>query len=192
MDPFDPWVKGAASLYTKEFFTLVKDRLNDGGVVTVFVQLYESNKEAVKSEVATFLQAFPDGLIFGNTNFGAGYDVVLVGQKTPGPIDVDAIQARLDSPEYAPVAASLAQIGFHSAVDLLGTYAARGDQLRGWLSDAQLNLDKNLRLQYLAGFGLNLYEQAAIYSDMIQNRKFPDGLFTGSPATLEALRARVQ
>ena len=191
-DPFDPWVKGAASLYTKEFFDLVRSKLNDGGVVTVFVQLYESNTEAVKSEVGTFLEAFPQGLIFGNTNYGAGYDVVLVGQRTPGPIDVDAIQARLESPQYAQVAQSLAEIGFHSAIDLLSTFAAKADQLRPWLADAQINRDKNLRLQYLAGFGLNLYEQAAIYAEMIQSRKYPDGVFTGSPATLDALRARIQ
>ncbi|HKS05786.1 MAG TPA: fused MFS/spermidine synthase [Gemmatimonadaceae bacterium] len=191
-DPFDPWVKGAASLYTKEFFQLIKDKLNAGGVVTVFVQLYESHPAAVKSEVATFLEVFPEGLIFGNTHYGAGYDVVLVGQKTPGPIDVDAIQARLETPEYGPVAFSLSQIGFNSAVDLLSTYAARKDQLADYLSDAQLNLDKNLRLQYLAGFGLNYYEQAAIYSDMIRARQFPEGLFKGSPEKIAELRARIQ
>ena len=51
-------------LYSREFFETVKKRLNPGGVVTLFVQLYESNTEAVKSEVATFLEAFPerDGL----------------------------------------------------------------------------------------------------------------------------------
>ena len=30
-------------LYTKEFFEVVKAHLNPGGVVTLFVQLYESN-----------------------------------------------------------------------------------------------------------------------------------------------------
>src|SRR5437764_7272656 len=47
-DPLDPWVKGAAMLYTVEFFQMAKDHLNDGGVVTLFVQLYESNMAAVK------------------------------------------------------------------------------------------------------------------------------------------------
>lgn len=191
-DPFDPWVKGAAGLYSAEFFQLIKDRLNDGGVVTVFVQLYESNVDAVKSEVGTFLEVFPEGLVFGNTFNDQGYDVVLVGQKTPGPIDVDAIQARLESPEYAPVAKSLAEIGFFSAVDLVSTFAARGEQLKPWLADVQINRDKNLRLQYLAGFSLNMYDQAGIYSQMIQSRRYPEGLFTGSPATIEQLRARIQ
>jgi len=38
-DPLDPWVKGAAMLYTREFFELVKRKLNAGGAVTLFVQL---------------------------------------------------------------------------------------------------------------------------------------------------------
>src|SRR4051812_46315529 len=41
-DPLDPWVKGAAMLYTEEFFELAKSRLNPGGAITLFVQLYES------------------------------------------------------------------------------------------------------------------------------------------------------
>ena len=41
-DPIHPWVKGAATLYTKEYFELVKQHLNPGGVVTQWVPLYES------------------------------------------------------------------------------------------------------------------------------------------------------
>src|SRR6185436_647839 len=90
-DPLDPWVKGAAMLYTQEFFEMAKQHLNPGGVYTLFVQLYESNTEAVKSEIATFLEAFPNGVVWGNTNEGKGYDLVLMGQAEPSKIDVDAI-----------------------------------------------------------------------------------------------------
>src|SRR5438477_2469140 len=79
-DPLDPWVKGAATLYTKEFFEAAKAHLNPGGVFTLFVQLYESNTEAVKSEIGTFFEAFPNGVLWGNTNNGQGYDLVLLGQ----------------------------------------------------------------------------------------------------------------
>ncbi|HXN34249.1 MAG TPA: fused MFS/spermidine synthase, partial [Polyangiaceae bacterium] len=148
-DPFDPWVKGAASLYTKEFFELMKAHLNPGGVVTIFVQLYESGEDAVKSEVATFISAFPNGVVFGNTNNGGGYDVVLLGRADPAPIDVDDIERRLSRPEYAPVRQSLREIGFASATQLFSTFAAKGSQLQLWLKDAQVNRDRNLRLQYL-------------------------------------------
>jgi len=187
-DPLDPWVKGAATLYTKEFFDVVKQHLNPGGVVTLFVQLYESSPEAVKSEVATFFQAFPNGVVFGNTNNGGGYDLVLVGQLGTMRIDVDAITQRLESPQYAQVAQSLREIGFNSATELFATFAGNEPMLRPWLADAQINRDRNLRLQFLAGLGLNRYDQGAIYSQMLQYRRYPSELFVGSPDKLAQIR----
>jgi spermidine synthase len=190
-DPLDPWVRGAATLYTREFFEVAKAHLNPGGVVTLFVQLYESNDAAVKSEIATFLDAFPGGMVFANTSNGLGYDLVLLGQVEPKPIDVDRVEARLRNPTNAAVANSLAQIGIHSAVELFGTYAGHKTDMAGWLSGAALNRDRNLRLQYLAGLGLNLYQSDAIYRNMIKESQYPEGLFTGSAQTLAALRSAV-
>src|SRR4051812_4272730 len=191
-DPLDPWVKGAAMLYTEEFFELAKSRLNPGGAITLFVQLYESNSEAVKSEVATFFEAFPQGMIFANTYNGAGYDLVLLGQVEGTHIDLDEMEARLKRPEYAPVAKSLQEIGMNSAVDLFATFAGRAKDLQPWLADAAINRDRNLRLQFLAGMGLNLYQSDVIYSGMLAYaHRFPDELFVGSPATLDALRAGI-
>jgi spermidine synthase len=191
-DPLDPWVKGAAMLYTREFFEAVKQHLNPGGVVTLFVQLYESNTAAVKSEIGTFFEAFPNGVVWGNTNNGQGYDLVLLGQVEPIRINVDEIQARLRRPEYATVAKSLQEIGFYTAVDLFSSYAGQASDLREWLKDAPINRDRNLRLQYLAGLGLNLYESGPIYSEILRYRKFPEGLFVGSPETIASLRSGIQ
>jgi spermidine synthase len=191
-DPLDPWVKGAAMLYTEEFFELVKSKLNPGGNVTLFVQLYESNTEAVKSEIATFMKVFPNGVVWGNTNNGAGYDLVLMGQVEDTKIDVDAIQAKLQRPEYAPIAQSLREIGMNSAVDLFSTFAGRAKDLQPWLADAVINRDRNLRLQFLAGMGLNLYQSDVIYSGMLAHaHRFPDELFVASPETMNALRAGI-
>ena len=191
-DPLDPWVKGAAMLYTREFFEEVKKHLNPGGVVTLFVQLYESNPEAVKSEFGTFFEAFPNGVVFGNTTNGEGYDTVLVGSLQPMHIDVDDIQARLRRPEYAILAQSLRQIGFSSALDLFSTFSGRASDLRPWLADAAINRDRNLRLQYLAGLGLNVYQAGPIYADLLKYRGDPGDLFVGSDETLRALRSMIQ
>jgi spermidine synthase len=191
-DPLDPWVKGAATLYTREFFQVVKDHLNPGGVVTLFVQLYESNDAAVKSEVATFLEAFPNGAVFANTVNNQGYDLVLFGQLGNQPINIDAVEARLASEGGAPIKQSLSEIGIYSAVDLFGTYAGSRADMANWLSDAVINTDRNLRLQYLAGLGLNLYQSAAIYQRMIADTRYPEHLFEGSPEKLQALRAQIE
>ena len=191
-DPLDPWVKGAAALYTREFFEIAKKHLNPGGVVTQFVQLYESNEEAVKSEIATFFEAFPNGMVFANTVNGQGYDVVLFGQVEPTTFDVDKIQARLDSPEFARMAQSLREIGIYSARDLMATYAGNATDLQPWTRDALINRDRNLRLQYLAGMSLNTYKADPIYISMASHAKFPESMFKGSPETLEALRRAIR
>ncbi|PWT81834.1 MAG: SAM-dependent methyltransferase [Blastocatellia bacterium] len=190
-DPLDPWVKGAAMLYTKEFFEEVKRHLNPGGVVTLFVQLYESSPAAVKSELATFFEAFPNGVVFGNTTNGEGYDTVLLGQVQPTHINVDDVQARLSRPEYAQVVQSLRQIGFSSAIDLFSTFAGRAADLKPWLEDAAINRDRNLRLQYLAGLGLNIYQAGPIYSEILRYRGEPGDLFLGSEQTLQSLHSLI-
>ncbi len=191
-DPLDPWVKGAATLYTREFFQEVKDHLNPGGVVTLFVQLYESNEAAVKSEIATFLEAFPNGAVFANTVNGQGYDLVLFGQLDARKIDVDRVQQRLSDPANDAVRRSLSEIGINSAVELFGTYAGRSSDMSGWLRDGIINTDRNLRLQYLAGLGLNLYHADIIYKAMIAQSRYPDDLFAGSADTLQQLRTRIE
>lgn len=192
-DPLDPWVKGAAALYTQEFFENVKDHLTPGGYVTLFVQLYESNPAAVKSEIATFFKAFPHGFILANTQNGRGYDLVLVGPKDQVKIDVDLIERRLKSPEYARVAQSLAEVGINSAIELFANFAGQPSDMGGYTKDAMINHDNNLRLQYLAGMGLNLYQSDPIYQDIVSHAsKFPDNLFTGTPETIEALKEAIR
>ena len=191
-DPLDPWVKGAAMLYTREFFENVKEHLNLGGTVTLWVELYESNAMAVKSQIGTFLEAFPNGIVFGNTANGVGYDIVLFGQVQPTKIDLGAIDAKLKNPAYAQVAQSLREIGINSVVDLFSTYACDATDLATWLKDAPINRDRNLRLQYLAGLALNLDQSGPIYSEMLACRRPPHDLFVGSEALKTAVLEGIQ
>jgi spermidine synthase len=190
-DPIHPWVKGAATLYTREYFELVKAHLNPGGLVTQWVPLYESSPEVVKSEIATFFEVFPNGTVWANLNDGEGYDVVLLGKADDSPLDLDAAQRRLQTPERGPVVDSLRQVGFSSLVDLLSTYAGHAGDLRPWVDGATINRDRNLRLQYLAGMQLNLYIGGRIYNDMVSFRHPPGDRFIASPALREELRRRM-
>jgi spermidine synthase len=68
------------------------------------------------------------------------------------------------------------------------TYVGRAADLGDWLKDAQINTDRNLRLQYLAGMGSGAGQAAQIYEDLLRQRRFPEDLFVGSQATTDALR----
>ena len=189
VDPLDPWVKGAANLYTLEFLEAMKQHLNPGGTVTMYIQLFETNLEAVKSAVATFFEVFPNGTIWGNPYEGRGHDMVLLGQAEPLHIDLDEMERRFGYREEAnPIPQSLAEVGINSPEDLFATYAGRRADLLQWLKGAAINRDRNLRMQYLAGLGLDEDEAAAIYSGMLAYRRFPSDLFTGSAERVDSLR----
>jgi spermidine synthase len=192
-DPLDPWVKGSAALYSKEFFEAAKGHLTPGGVVTQWMQLYQTNEETVKSEIATFFEVFPNGSVWVNNIDGKGYDLVLMGQAEPTRIDVAELERRVGSPEYEAVAKSLREIGFQSTTELLATFAGQAGDFRGWLMGAAINTDRNLRLQYLAGFGLNLYREDEIYRHMVAyGPRMPREMFVGRGETLEGLARLIE
>ncbi|MDT5131793.1 MAG: spermidine synthase, partial [Mycobacterium sp.] len=56
-----------------------------------------------------------------------------------------------------------------------------------WLAGADINDDMSMRLQYLAGMGLNVDDPAAIYAEMLGYRRFPRDLFSGSGQRVRAL-----
>ncbi len=187
-DPIHPWVKGTSTLYSREYYELVKAHLNPGGVVAQWLPIYDSDPETIKTELATFFDVFPSGTIWSNNLKGDGYDLVLIGQESASAINVDDVQRRLDEPKYAAVAGSLNDVGFHSAVEFFATYAGRALDLQPLLVNAKINNDMNLRLQYIAGLGLNSMAFQGIYRTILSYRKFPDGLFAGSTGRIDALR----
>ena len=142
----------------------------------------------MKSLIATFFKVFPEGIIWSNETSGKGYDAVLFGQAGASYIDVDRVQKRLNGPDYLPVARSLGEVGFHSAIELFGTFAGYGPMMEKWLSDAQINTDRNLRLQYLAGMSLNYSLQAQILDEILLSYSFPEKVFRGSDKSILELK----
>jgi spermidine synthase len=191
-DPIHPWVKGTSALYSREFYELVKRHLNPGGVAAQWLPLYESDEETVRTELATFFSVFPGGTVWSNYLNGDGYDLVLLGRAEESAIDVDAMDRRLKMAASARVSASLAEVGLSSAVDLLATFAGRAPDLQPMLAGTQINDDLSMRLQYLAGLGLNSTDSARLYHEIISHRKFPEGLFTGTGERIATLRESLQ
>ena len=145
-DPIHPWVRGAASLYTAEFYERCRSRLNPGGVVAQWVPLYESNEPAVRCEVATIVHSFPGTSVWGTQGRAIGYDLVALGTKDGTP--VDALQMQHSLRRNGALRQSLQQLGLESLPQM---YVAGAADLSVWSRGAPLNRDGNLRLQYLAG-----------------------------------------
>ena len=186
-DPLDVSIKGTAALYSREYFEAVKRHLSPGGYFTLYVPLYETDEITFRSELATFFDAFPYGTVWANNRGGLGYDTVFMGQLQPLKVDLDALEARYAQPDMQPVRQSLRDIGITSAIDLFSTWSGAAVDLKKWTHGAPLNTDDNLRLSYLAGWGINADMADDLYRRMLTYRKPPAGTIVGSPEKLNRL-----
>ncbi len=186
-DPIHPWVRGAATLYSLEYLQLARAHLNPGGVVTQWIPLYETDLRSVKSEIATLAQVFPDTTLWNPDLLEEGYDLVGLGRAQELPIDEAELARRLDA---APaVKQSLDKVMLKSAAALLSTYAGRAKDLAPFLADAEINRERHLRLQYLAGLAANKDQRFLIFQTLVQYRRYPADLFVASAGLESQLRA---
>src|SRR5437867_2938569 len=80
-EPSNPWLAGVATLYTPEFFQIVRARLTEGGVFSQWVQLYQL-PAAVVTGIVRYLAADQPADYFGHLLLGpAGVGELL---KRPG------------------------------------------------------------------------------------------------------------
>jgi spermidine synthase len=162
--------------------------LNPGGVTAQWLPLYESDEQTVRTQLATFFEVFPHGTVWSNYLNGDGYDLVLLGRLDESSVNVDELEQRLHQPAYSRVAASLSEVEFHSAADLMVSYAGRAEDLMPFTAGAEINRDLNMRLQYLAGLGLNAVAAPQVYRTILSFRQFPEDLMKGPSEQLDSLR----
>jgi spermidine synthase len=176
-DPLDPWMAGSAALYSVEYYELAKQRLNEGGFISQWMQIIEVDEATVKSLVGTFLEVFPEGTLWSThiPNEG-GNSFITIGQVAP--LRVDAGDLTLQLEENPALEKSLAEVKIEGILRLLAAYVGRPRDLAQWLEDAQINRERNLRLQYLAGLSIKLEREQEIYRGIVQYRRYPDDIFT--------------
>jgi spermidine synthase len=187
-DPIDPWVKGCAALNTVEYYQMCRDHLNRGGVMALWMPLYESDADTLRSVICTFFQVFPNGILWTNDSYGEGYDAVLFGQVGPTVINLDELETRLSRADHERVRLSLREVGFDSVHKLLATYAGEASRMQEWGEGAKINTDRNLRLQYLAGMSLNSHKGQELLEEILLYYEFPTDVFVGSDANLQTLK----
>lgn len=116
---------GVASLYTTDYYELVKGRLSEGGFVTQWLPAYQVVPEVQIGVIKSFLDAFPNGVLL----VGAAQELILIGQKG-GPNQLDPEQVARAMEARPEVSADLARIGIRSVADLVAMYASGPSTLK--------------------------------------------------------------
>jgi spermidine synthase len=142
-EPSNPWMTGAASLFTREFFELARDRLRSGGVFGQWVQLYSLTPDMLRTIVRTFATVFPHAVVFQSSSG----DTMLVGSAAPLQPAYPALAARLLAP---PVAEDLARVGIRHVADLAARLVLDVSDVERFVQAAVLNTDDNAHVEFTA------------------------------------------
>jgi spermidine synthase len=144
-DLFVPWHAGTGSLYTREHFATVRDRLSDDGVFAQWLPLYQLSWREFSIIAHTMLEVFPLVTVWRGDFSATTPIVALVGYRTPRRLDLDAVVANVRArPEGADYPAERAR-----ALALL-FYAGNLSASRDLVVDAPINTDDRPIIEYLA------------------------------------------
>src|SRR5262245_31522515 len=123
-EPPPPKMAGVASLYTREYFELIKDRLNPGGIATYWLPAYLVLEDEALAIIRAFCEAFEDCSLWS----GFHRDWILVGSRG-GIAPVTLAQfSRLWS--MARPGAELRRLGVDSPSQLAALFMADAEALR--------------------------------------------------------------
>jgi spermidine synthase len=111
-EPPPPNLAGVVNLYTAEYFALVRDRLNEGGIATYWLPVHNLSQRDSKVISRGFCSAFDDCTLWT----GAGLDWMLIGTRNAtGPVSVGHFARQWEDPVVGP---EIRVLGFESPEQL--------------------------------------------------------------------------
>jgi spermidine synthase len=97
-EPPPPGIAGVESLYTREYFQLMRGRLAEGGIVTYWLPLSDLTDVSAKAILAAFCEVFEDCSLWN----GSGTHLMMVGTRNQrGPVTDDEFTRQWRDPVVA-------------------------------------------------------------------------------------------
>ncbi|EFL50511.1 Spermine synthase [Solidesulfovibrio fructosivorans JJ]] len=141
-EPPPPMMAGVVNLYSREYFQLMRDRLNDGGMVTYWLPVFEISPADAKAILKAFSEVFEHTSLWTGDNF----NWMMVGVKKPkGPKPAEDFSRPWEAPGTGP---GLRHIAVEKPGQLGALFMLDGKALADYLGDAKPltdNYPKRLR-----------------------------------------------
>lgn len=134
-EPPPPSFNGVVNLYTQEYFHLMRDRLETGGVATYWLPVYQLRPSDSKAIVKAFCNEFSDCSLWT----GGGLEWMLAGTKNLN-TSVSAEQFRRQWQDRV-VGSELRKLGFISSEQFGASFVADGERLKQWVDSSEPLVD---------------------------------------------------
>lgn len=153
-EPSDPWQSFSSSLYSKEFFELVKEDLTDKGIFIKWVPIYTMSIGDFRNFYKTFNSEFPYVVAFANiksdedtpVKIGTS-EIILIGFKEKIEINEDKLNANYNS---LPVESKqyLDAIKLSSGEKIYNLLLFTSEQMLGYADNAKIITDDKPILEF--------------------------------------------
>lgn len=143
-EPSNPWIAGIGNLFTREAFTLGRNRLKAGGIFSQWLHRYGMSEREFKSVMATFAEVFTHSQLWC---VYPGSDYLLIGSEQPLKLDFAALAGRMQ-PEH--VQATLKSVNFHHIEEFMACFMADGPRIKQLCANAEIHTDDNMLLEFAA------------------------------------------
>jgi spermidine synthase len=169
IDATSPKMAGNGSLYTREFYQLVRDRLTARGLAVQWLPFHLLSQSEVKMTARTFMDVFPHTTVWLSPLRHHG---LLVGTLDPLRIDYQAMGEKLQRPG---VRDQLEPMGVTDALDVLAWFVMGEDALAAYVGDARVNTDNHPYLEFSPAWSYFVTLRYATRNlfDFGQNRESP-------------------
>ena len=111
-EPSNPWTSGVEMLFSHEFLSAARDRLNPGGVYAQWFHVYETDTETIALVMNTYREVFDHVAVW----YALGHDLLLLGWNGTPNLDLARITRSSARPD---IAAGLARAGVRQLPGLL-------------------------------------------------------------------------
>ncbi|WP_455200448.1 fused MFS/spermidine synthase [Kaarinaea lacus] len=136
--PSHPWLSRASTVFTKEFFEVVKSRLNEGGIYGQWLSMFNMDATTMRAIIQAFYAVFPEGFTMADVGTG---DFLMFGSSKPMQFDLDRVASRFNEER---IKAGLAFHDMEYPQDLLWYFALSRDQAIKAAGDMVPNTDMNI------------------------------------------------
>jgi len=110
-EPSNPWVSGVSSLFTSEYYAIVKKALAENGLFAQWFHLYDVSPGLVGSVVQALEKHFPHYAVY----FTNGADILIIASKTKASLNTPSAQTF----SHVAIKKELERIGIKTEEDLL-------------------------------------------------------------------------
>jgi spermidine synthase len=145
-DSIHPRYAGNGSLYTQDYFELCRQKLNPGGIVSMWLPDYSLTTENYLMIVRAFRDVFPNTTIWYVPNIPNAFTIV-IGRTEAGPIPMDRISRNMNP----AVRRELADIGIRNEYDLASALMLDAQAVAALTARVEPHLDDRPAVEYESG-----------------------------------------